>query len=356
MSIVETHHGARKRWRIGAAIVVLATVPLICALVIFPQPGAWPEDDLPPPHPNGYADLIQAGHSIAGPVPGPNGDYKNASAAELRQWVDDNQAALEAARAGVRRECRVVLPPSNKGLQQHLDDTGSLRQLCRLFAAQARLAKLEGRWDNVVQASIDGMEVANQGTRGGLMIDTLTGLASEWYGLSVLAHERNQLTAEQCRRAISALTAINDRREPTPRIAARDATWSNKSAGFYTRAALALSPSAQKLTQLSVKSMDASRVRSDARLRLAIVSLGLRLYRLDHGTDAPSLHALVPTYLSGIPADPFSRQPLCYREVSAGGGYRLYSVGPDRIDDGGKPFPERSDWNTVRGDVLVEPQ
>jgi hypothetical protein len=105
----------------------------------------------------------------------------------------------------------------------------------------------------------------------------------------------------------------------------------------------------------SVNSFESSRQRSDARLRLALVAFALRRYRLEHGTDALRLNALVPEYLGQVPVDPYSGEPMRYR-LEPTKGYQLYSVGPDRIDDDGKPFPERSDWSKVRGDMLVDPQ
>jgi hypothetical protein len=49
-------------------------------------------------------------------------------------------------------------------------------------------------------------------------------------------------------------------------------------------------------------------VRRFARLRAA-----LRLYGLEHRTPAPDLAALVPSYLSAVPVDPFTGGPLGYR-------------------------------------------
>jgi hypothetical protein len=264
--------------------------------------------------------------------------------------------ALEAAREGLKRECRIVLPPpSLNAVQAHLDKVGPLRQLGRLMGARARLAELEGRWGDLVQSSLDVIEAANRGSRGGLMIDTLAGFAIESGGLSILLRERDQLSGEQCRDVVDALEAIDKGREPTSKVAGRDRAWSTAGYHFFARAALALSPPANKLFQASVNSFESSRRRTDARLRLAIVAVALRCYRLDHGTDAASLNALVPVYLDQVPDDPYSGQPIRYH-LEPGTGYRLYCVGPDRIDDGGKPFPERSDWITVRGDVLVDPQ
>jgi hypothetical protein len=43
---------------------------------------------------------------------------------------------------------------------------------------------------------------------------------------------------------------------------------------------------------------------------------------------------LVPEHLERLPDDPFSGKPLVYRLTDE--GFRLYSVGPNGVDDGGK--------------------
>lgn len=73
-------------------------------------------------------------------------------------------------------------------------------------------------------------------------------------------------------------------------------------------------------------------VATAASRQLLITSLALRLYRLEKGSVAPSLEALVAAgYLPTVPRDPFSptRAPLHYQKG------RLWSVGPDGVDNGG---------------------
>ena len=51
---------------------------------------------------------------------------------------------------------------------------------------------------------------------------------------------------------------------------------------------------------------------------------------------AADLAELVPGYLSTVPADPFGGgEPLRYKRVE--NSYLLWSIGPDGVDDGGKP-------------------
>jgi hypothetical protein len=67
---------------------------------------------------------------------------------------------------------------------------------------------------------------------------------------------------------------------------------------------------------------------------LAVSALAVERYRRDHGGAAPSsLADVVPRYLDAVPLDPRSGGPLRY--ILRPSGYVVYSVGTNRVDDGG---------------------
>jgi hypothetical protein len=71
-----------------------------------------------------------------------------------------------------------------------------------------------------------------------------------------------------------------------------------------------------------------------ARRRVALVSLAVEQYRRDHAEALPpNLDALVPAYLSKVPMDPFSGNPI--RFVPQRDSYSVYSVDVNTKDDGG---------------------
>lgn len=326
---------------------------LVIGLIIWSSLGPEFLDEPPYPSPNGYGGLVLAGHKMVGEAPGPNSDYQKASAASLETWLKANHESLAIAAEALKYKSRMVLPRSLAQAPVQMNRLNDLRQLCQLLGARARLDELEGRTADAVKDCLDVVRVAQEGTLGGVMIDVVTGFACESYGLSVLTRLRENLTAGECEQVVQALEATNAQREPVARVVGRDHRMWSTDKNIFARTAFQWSPGGSALWRSSIAGFESSRFRADARLRLLIAELAIRRYRLEKGSNPPSLAALVGEYLAAVPVDPYTDQPLRYRLTT--GGHQLYSIGPDDKDDGGRPFPEASDWTTATGDVLVDP-
>lgn len=70
---------------------------------------------------------------------------------------------------------------------------------------------------------------------------------------------------------------------------------------------------------------------------LARVACALERHRLAKGRYPETLAELAPNFISRLPVDPVNGGPLKYRLLDPD-RYLLYSVGPDGVDDGGKPI------------------
>jgi hypothetical protein len=64
------------------------------------------------------------------------------------------------------------------------------------------------------------------------------------------------------------------------------------------------------------------------------VAFALAAYRADNGRYPARLDDLAPKYLAEVPNDLFTGRPLIYKPSEK--GYRLYSVGVNGKDDGGR--------------------
>jgi hypothetical protein len=83
----------------------------------------------------------------------------------------------------------------------------------------------------------------------------------------------------------------------------------------------------------AVAQVDVAETRAKAHRELTLTALALGAYRREHGKYPESPAALSPKYFEQVPGDPFIGKPLHYRRTED--GYLLYSVGPNRKDDGG---------------------
>lgn len=86
----------------------------------------------------------------------------------------------------------------------------------------------------------------------------------------------------------------------------------------------------------SVDGMFARIARPDdlVNLRASIAAIAVERHRRDHNGALPAaLQDLVPQYLAVVPADPVTGGPLLFKRDAA--AYTIYSVGPDKKDDGG---------------------
>jgi hypothetical protein len=81
-------------------------------------------------------------------------------------------------------------------------------------------------------------------------------------------------------------------------------------------------------------------VRAQALLKCAIAGVAAERYRLATGSLPDSLEALVPTYLEEVPIDPFTGNPMRFKQTEE--GIVVYSVGVDGTDEGGLLYAKKN--------------
>jgi hypothetical protein len=73
--------------------------------------------------------------------------------------------------------------------------------------------------------------------------------------------------------------------------------------------------------------------RCQAQVRCALTAVAVERYQLAHHNWPKRLADLRPALLEKIPTDPYDGKPLRYRRLAD--GVVVYSIGPDRVDNGG---------------------
>ena len=294
------------------------------------------------PDPNGYDDLMAAARMITGETVAPDSsDYSAVDIQKLQAFVDPNRQALERARVGLGRECRVRLPATYMD-PNWLENGQRFRNLGRLMACECSLDERAGDIPKAADDALDIIRLGRDVGQGGVMLDYLVGLAIESLGMTSLSRLVPMLSLADVRRLSAELSVLDGTHEPYEQVVAQDRNDAKSSGDLRIRALVVLAPSfVTKMNAPAVASLAQADRRAAAYRRLLLVKLALRSYRLDH-PDAPvppDLHALVPVDLAAIPNDPFGKGPIKLRVAEDGKSAHGYSVGPDGKDDGGAPVP-----------------
>jgi hypothetical protein len=314
-------------WIVGAMTLIYAPKVTVYYAAINPRP--LPEEPLPVP--NGYEDLIRAAMPLAvAPLPQ---DPDSLPTAQLQALITTHQPSLELGRQGLARQCRVPLTYTQADLARPTD---SLRELGRLFAIEGKLAEREERIDDALGSYRDLLRLGSAVSRGGLSVDSATGWGAQSMAIRRIHSLHRQLSPDTCRRWITMLQQFESEQEPIEDIAYRESLWWEHAFGVNLRM---IEFTFQTLGKdLSLRSEIGEDFGRDhqARMSLLIGELALQVFRAEHGREADRLQDLVPGVLPAVPLDPFTDQPLVYRPTED--GPLLYSLGPNRRDDGGQPL------------------
>ena len=281
-----------------ALLVALALVAVLILVLSRPAPAT------PLPNPNGYDDLVKAGRMLAG-------DFSNFGAADepvLEKLVTNNIPACSLARTGLSRDS-CVPPFSFTEFADHAQDFSSFKHLAQAFAAEGRLAELQGRPVQAAEAYLDTIRLAQSLTRGGVIIHGLVAVACEATGTARLEKLVSGLDAAGCRKVAASLEAIESRRVMPEQIAAEERRWGRRS-GLKYQFAWVVEFRTMRQTEKGFIQRAKAQI---LRVRRLEADFAARAYELEHGTRPPSLAALVPTYLKALPQDPTTRSNLVYR-------------------------------------------
>ena len=281
---------------IVAALLVVAAV-----VFTFSQPAPAPA---PLPQPNGYDDFVKAG----GMVTDNASDYGTMGEEELRKFVRKNAEALKLVRAGLGRECRVPLDFSGTN-DTNIRNLASIKRLAHTLMAEGRLAEMENRPADAVETYLVVIRLGCAASQGGLIIDSLVGIAIDAIGTSGMQRLAPTLDAKQCREAASALEACEARRQSTDAIMRQERAWARRVWGLKGQVVrLVMFTTLKQSEQRWMTKMKAQQTRTQSLL----VQLATRAYELEKGERPKGLADLVPVYLKTIPLDPGTGSNMTY--------------------------------------------
>ena len=365
--------------------------------VIAPYPAA--------PKPNGYDLYLAAGAAMVPAKPAvdaqgdstlltdPKARAQRYSRARKDAWLSQNKAAFATFDQALKTP---TLAPPARSLFATGPSYKPLRQLARDKMTQSNAYWLRGDASGALQSGLDAVQMGHDVRRGSPILGGLVGFALGAIGRRGATQTVEKLNAAQAKSAARRLEGFLARRwslaqtlteeknaalstwvglfktpnwrgfagysnddSPVWKKIVRGATISKQhvldqtAAIFDRNIALAARPyksqiAAQTAPPASLGMADEKLIRrqffSNARDlagdQSLMLQLALRAYKLENGAYPPALKALAPRYLKAVPADPFGGGES-WRYRLDGQSYKLWSIGPDGVDNGGAPVPWR---------------
>jgi hypothetical protein len=383
-------------WPVVLGVLLLAFV--VGVFQFFAPPNVTiPNPALP--NPNGFDFAVRASQALNGKPSGLNKtlhpdtaisyeerqhNYR-AHPQEIEKWLAQNQAALQLLRQGLAYEYR---EPPVRGVARVSTHYTGFRELARTLVNESNARARKGDWPRASQSALDAMHFGHQIPRGASLIGALVGYAVQAISRRRLEEMLPQLDADTCRSAAREIEKLHSKRLPFAEVL-QEEKWNvaanllpmlqspgsigiqvagydpvTKKSRFrpvsrrrymadFLRQMDALSASAKQPYAVAPKVEPPGDVltgtlwpvflhgrfnmaKCETSNTMLMVALALRACRLEKGSYPDSLSQLTPDYIKAIPPDGFGAgEALRYKKEGA--NYRLWSIGPDKKDDGGKP-------------------
>jgi hypothetical protein len=331
-------------------LVTIITLSSLAALSLYwqmIQPSRFEYDD--PSQPNSYARLCQVAQRVEELNPGP------VTLSEMMSTTDPVQQAKAAELGDLYNEGRrlsrqpghVPFEVNDRSNDLKLSEMQAVRGLARAWYAEGNSLAKQGDLRGAAAFHESTIDVGAIFGKRGLIVHSMVGSALEGFGIAGLTSVRWELPPEVAKSVLTRLGEVDRDREAYEAVAQRDRQWVRASSAWRSRFAMAIETWGRAGTTHPGES-DFGFVfqQRDAKLRLLIADLAVRLHRGEHGSLPADLRELVPRYLPSVPIDPFSGAPIIYRPQ--GDNFLLYCVGRDGKDDGGH-FGTRWDTNLKPG-------
>ncbi len=283
----------------GATVLFIA----VAAFLLFrPNPSVAPY-----PVPNGLDDLMHAASSIQA-LPGGSFETDPKTPEERQSLLASNAPVLGLIRTGLSREIRI---PTTNDLTSSLalDQAAALKRVARLVAIESRSARENGDATNALGSALTLFDLSNQGTKGGLVIHGLVGVAIRSMACRTMEDVLGLENPTVCRMAAQSMFEKATNAPTAADYLASEREW-RRTLPFGMRLGGHLSElmngSVRKSEEKFVQRVDQQRQTEAVLLR----ELATIAFRLEHGRDATNWNELVPAYLPEIPRNATNNTPL----------------------------------------------
>jgi hypothetical protein len=316
-----------RRLRTLLLTLLVIFVVAMLALVLFTTGRTLPRPPLP--NPNGYDDFVKASEAAGGSV----GDFQTLDHASLDALVSTNAESLRLLRLGLTRQCALPMDFALTNDMGMISQLSGMKRLAQLLTAEGRLREMENRPAEAAGSYTDAIRFGNEMSRGGFLITRLLGVACESIGCNALAKVVPELGPREARIVVTELEKVDASRVTWAEVVRNERRFTR----YHLRNPLNLISwvMAWRQTRQMMERAETKHKVVFAHERLLAGEMALRCYQFEKAGLPVRLDDLVTNYLSRVPEDPFTGHPMVYH--TQGTNWLLYSVGPDGVDDGGRP-------------------
>ncbi len=298
------------------------------------------------PSPNGFDDLVRAGNSLNWTAV-PNADGDEATMDACQAFMRDNAAQLSLLREGLDTPCRCPFDFTMASMSGDLATDQAMRSLCRALWIEAKAATAGDCPGSAITAYLDAVRLSEKLSHGSSTNKYFVAEAIAGDTFDRITRCLTKLDPVALNRMRLGLEEFSNRREPLGAILEREWAWNRLAFGWYGRYFHWI----DELTESDYR-ISEIRTRSETRSRLLTAEAAVRRHVLLQGAPPQSLASIVPEYLAWVPIDPYSNRPLVYRRTDD--GYLLYSVGSNRVDDGGQRVSFLEATTENKGDLFFD--
>jgi len=284
--------------------LVLAVIVVNVVVITYVFLGGNAPPSRPMPNPNGYDDLVKAGQMI---TPGYSYDYKRMPKEKLAALVATNGPALDLARAGLKKECRMPENYSRDLAGESMKYMTQMKGLALDICAEGRLKALDGNTNAAVDSYLDAIRFGQESSRGGVIVFKLVGIACEASASEDLRGIIGGADTNACREVVQALETIDSKEEPSEAVLRQEDN--------YIRAVNNMRERINLLFEYRMirreKDDFSNRFRANVlRRRRLEIEFAARAYELEKGKPPQSAADLVPDYFKAVPKDPVTGKDM----------------------------------------------
>lgn len=338
-----TPPSSRRRQQIAARVALIGVILFIASPItylLFRLTTPPPLPSTPPPLLNGYDDFLAAGR--AAPLNLLTRAQQVFAAKEGDPVIEQAEAELESLQpvfdqidAGMQRESAVDLRVLADSTPQHREERKALRAAEEALWLQYVYRTKRGTPAAQAESLFQIIDFVNKSYRGSGITWLYRSSSGDTVGSIVytFGYTLPKFDAVECRDIAQRLYQLDQTREPwEEQVRVERLIDSRKDWRLHLR---------NVLSDLGGwHPYDWRRpdwLHNLEEHRSVMMAYATRAYCLEHHRTPPNAAALVPKFLPAVPEDPYDGQPMKLKSTSQ--TVTIYSVGKNRVDDGGVPHP-----------------